>query len=128
MSALIEYFEALERLKKGTPLIVPKNTKISKDSVSLEAGRQKGTIKKSRPIFKQLIDAIDEAALEQQLPALTEREKLIKVKTKLENYRTLYEAAVAREIMLVRRIYELEAYIAESTNSNVAIMSQKNRQ
>jgi hypothetical protein len=128
MSALVEYFEALERLKKGTPLIVPKNTKISKDSVSLEAGRQKGTIKKSRPIFKQLIDAIDEAAMEQQLPALTEREKLNKVKTKLENYRALYEAAVAREIMLVRRIYELEAYISESTNSNVAIISQKNRQ
>lgn len=128
MSVLIEYFEALERLKKGSPLIVPKNTKISKDSVSLEAGRQKGTIKKSRPIFKQLIDAIDEAALEQHLPVLTEREKLVKVKTKLENYRALYEAAVAREIMLVRRIYELEAYIAESTNSNVTIISQKNRQ
>ena len=128
MSALIEYFEALERLKKGNPLIVPKNTRISKDSVSLEAGRQKGTIKKSRPIFKQLIEAIEEAALAQQLPALTEREKLIKVKTKLENYRTLYEASVAREIMLVRRIYELEAYIKESTNNNVSNISQKIRQ
>jgi predicted acyltransferase (DUF342 family) len=38
MSSIVEYFEALERLKKGEPLIVQKDTKISKDSVSLEAG------------------------------------------------------------------------------------------
>lgn len=40
-----EYFEALERLKLGKPLHVPVDTKISNDSVALEAGRSKGAIK-----------------------------------------------------------------------------------
>jgi hypothetical protein len=51
-NVLSEYFEALERLTKGRPVNVPKGSKITNDSVSLEAGRKKGTIKKSRPIFK----------------------------------------------------------------------------
>mgnify|MGYP000194508144 CR=1 FL=1 len=59
---LKDYFEALERLKKGKPTNVPKGTRITNDSVSLEAGRKKGTIKKSRPIFSDLIEAIDAAA------------------------------------------------------------------
>ncbi len=43
---LQDYFDALERLKTGKPVNVPKGTKITNDSVSLEAGRKKGTIKK----------------------------------------------------------------------------------
>ena len=38
---LKDYFEALERLKKGKPTNVPKGTRITNDSVSLEAGRKK---------------------------------------------------------------------------------------
>jgi hypothetical protein len=56
---LKEYFAALGRLKEGKPVNVPKGTRITNDSVSLEAGRKKGTIKKSRPIFSDLIEAID---------------------------------------------------------------------
>lgn len=119
MSSIIDYFEALERLKKGVPLIVPKDSKISKDSVSLEAGRKKGSIKKSRAIFKQLIAAIEEAALEHKSSEISEREKLTKVKVKLENYRKLYEEALAREIMLIKRIYELEKHLSDFTKDKV---------
>jgi len=119
MSSLVAYFEALERLKKGKPLIVQNNTKISKDSVSLEAGRKKGSIKKSRAIFKELIAAIDEAAQEQKIPEIFEREKLNIAKTKIANYRRLYEDALAREIMLIKRIYELEKNLYEVTKDKV---------
>ena len=44
-----DYFEALARLKSNSPIRIPKDSKISNDNVSLEAGRKKGTIKKSRP-------------------------------------------------------------------------------
>ncbi|SPD37126.1 conserved protein of unknown function (plasmid) [Cupriavidus taiwanensis] len=67
-SALTDYFLALERLKKGQPQVVPKGTKITNDAVSLEAGRGKGTIKKSRAIFADLIKAIEEAAAERPDP------------------------------------------------------------
>lgn len=60
---LKDYFEALERLKSGKPVIMPKGTKITNDSVSLEAGRKKGTIKKSRQIFAELIKAIDDTTI-----------------------------------------------------------------
>ena len=56
--AIIEYFEALERLIKNQPINVPVDTKISNDSVALEAKRNKGAIKKSRQIFADLILAI----------------------------------------------------------------------
>ena len=62
-----EYFEALERLKQGKPLHVSVGIKISNDSVALEAGRNKGAIKKSRSIFADLIVAIDMAANEQNI-------------------------------------------------------------
>lgn len=127
MSSLVEYFEALERLKKGAPLIVQKDTKISKDSVSLEAGRQKGSIKKSRAIFKELIEAIDEAAREQKLPEVSEREKLTIAKAKIDNYRQLYEDALAREIMLIRRIYELEKHLSGVTKDRVTSIPTKNQ-
>lgn len=125
MSALVEYFEALERLKRGTPSVVPKDTKITKDSVSLEAGRKKGSIKKSRDIFNQLIAAIEEAAAEQKLPEVSEREKLTKAKVKIENYRKLYEDALAREIMLIRRLYELERHLSEFNKNKVISISKK---
>jgi hypothetical protein len=65
---LKDYFEALERLKREKPVNVPKGTKITNDSVSLEAGRKKGTIKRSRPIFSELIEAIDAAAKAEAKP------------------------------------------------------------
>jgi hypothetical protein len=58
MSAKIQvdkYFAALERLKaRGEP--------ISNDAVALEAGSGRGSIKKSRPAYAELIAAIDAAA------------------------------------------------------------------
>ena len=53
--AIIEYFEALERLIKNQPINVPVDTKISNDSVALEAKRNKGAIKKSRQILSYTI-------------------------------------------------------------------------
>ena len=53
---LQEYFEALERLKSNNPINVLKNSKINNDSVALEAGRKRGSIKKSREIFAELME------------------------------------------------------------------------
>jgi len=40
-----EYYAALERLKAGRPKVVPKGSRITKDAVSVEAGRDIGSIK-----------------------------------------------------------------------------------
>ena len=45
MGAVDNYLSALERLKNNTPVVLPKGTRISKDTVALEAGRKRSSIK-----------------------------------------------------------------------------------
>ena len=62
MSALNEYYAALERLKANKPTILTKGSAINNDTVALEAGRKRGSIKKSR--HAALVEAIELAAQE----------------------------------------------------------------
>lgn len=103
---LNDYFEALERLKKGKPVNVPKGAKITNDSVSLEAGRKKGTIKKSRPIFSDLIQAIDAAAKAEGQPREAMIERLDEAKAESARYRALWEEALAREVSLIKQLWD----------------------
>lgn len=64
MPVLDEYRAALKRLIDGDPLIVRTGSKITNDSVALEAGRSRGAIKKSRVEFTDLISEIKHAASE----------------------------------------------------------------
>lgn len=118
-SALTDYFEALERLKKGQPLVVPKGSKITYDAVSLEAGRGKGTIKKSRPIFADLIKAIAEAGAEHPNAQDEVKWKLASVKDSAKKYRALWEEALAREVSLLMELYEVKKALAELTGEKV---------
>lgn len=102
---LQDYFAALERLKTGRPVNVAKGTKITNDSVSVEAGRKKGTIKKSRPIFSELIGAVDAAAKAESKPKDEIQERLDAAKLEVARYRTLWEEALAREVSLVQQLW-----------------------
>ena len=62
MSAENEYYAALERLKANKPTVLPKGSAINNDTVALEAGRKRGSIKKSR--HAALVEAIELAAQE----------------------------------------------------------------
>jgi hypothetical protein len=113
---LKDYFEALQRLKRGKPVNVPKGTKITNDSVSLEAGRKKGTIKKSRPIFRDLIEAIDAVVKAEANPSDVMRARLDEAKAQAMRYRVLWEEALAREVSLVKQLWdERESRIKERT-------------
>lgn len=104
---LYDYFEALERLKRGRTVNVPKGTKINNDNVSLEAGRKKGTIKRSRPIFRDLIDAIEAAGAEH--PQRDSKAQLDAAKAETAKYRTLWEDALTREVSLVKQLWDERA-------------------
>ncbi len=111
---LKDYFEALERLKRGKTINVPKGTKITNDSVSLEAGRKKGTIKKSRPVFSDLIEAINTAITADGKPQDEMRERLEQAKAEAARYRVLWEEALAREVSLVKELWDArEAWAKE---------------
>ena len=79
-----DYFEALARLKSNSPIRIPKDSKISNDNVSLEAGRKKGTIKKSRPIFDELITAINKTKKKDDALIIEAQTKLNKYKKELQ--------------------------------------------
>ncbi len=103
---LKDYFEALERLKSGRPERVPKGTKVTNDSISLEAGRKKGTIKRSRPIFRDLIEAINAAETERPSPLDERTQQLETAKAEAAKYRTFWEEALTREVSLFRQLWD----------------------
>lgn len=116
---LDDYFEALNRLKAGTPLRVPADSRITNDAVALEAGRGKGSIKKSRPIFADLIAAIDAAAGEQVQVVNKDKTALEKAKQETAEARQALDAALAREVSLLNELYELKKQLAALTGGNV---------
>ena len=116
---LAEYFDALERLKNGRPKLIPKGTKITNDSVSLEAGRKKGSIKKSRPLYNELIIAIDAAAEAQAKPKNEQVERLAKIRLTAADLREQLEDALARELSLLSELYETKKKLAKLTGENV---------
>lgn len=89
MSALNEYYAALERLKTNKPMVLPKGSAINNDTVALEAGRKRGSIKKSR--HAALIDTIEQAAKEAGQNVLSPTQLVEQAKTKTKAVKSAYE-------------------------------------
>lgn len=115
---LSDYFAALERLKADKPINVPKGTKITNDAVALEAGRGKGSIKKSRLIFADLVAAIKEAAAAQASPRNELKHRFEKAKGEAQTYRMLYEEGLVRELSLLHEIADLKVEIKRLQKSS----------
>ena len=116
---LQEYFEALERLKFNKPINIPKNSKINNDTVALEAGRKRGSIKKSREIFSELIEAINNASRESTAKYDKLESKLFKLKKDAEKYKEMYKKALNRELMYLERINELEKQLKKKNSQSL---------
>lgn len=105
MNNIDDYYSALERLIQNEPIIVPVGTKISYDAVSLEAGKSKGSIKKSRPIFTELIKRIDSFKKNHKdnddIKIKRLRHEILELKTQLDN-------SLAREICLIIELHKLK--------------------
>jgi hypothetical protein len=112
---LAEYSEALNRLKAGRPINVPKGTKISNDAVALEAGRGKGSIKKSRPVFAPLIQAINMAARERESGSADKamKEQLLRAKQNCRQQQQNLDRALASLLSRIYEVHELKAQVRE---------------
>ena len=118
-NTLEEYFEALNRLINNKPINVPMNSKINKDIVALEAGRKRGSIKKSREVFAELIESIENASKNKNAPQREIEQKVKKLRTEKEKYRNLYFEALNRELMLIEKINNLEKQGGNSANNKL---------
>jgi len=105
---MLHYYNALERLKKNTPNNVPKGCKITKASVAREAGRDPSAIKVSRPEFSDLIHEITKAGERQAKPLKILEARYEKLKKSRDSYKIKYENSLGRELLLIRRVRELE--------------------
>ncbi|MFA6396894.1 MAG: hypothetical protein WCW84_13100 [Sulfurimonas sp.] len=112
-----EYFDALQRLIDNKPINVPKGSKINNDTVALEAGRKRGTIKKSREVFIELIEAIEAAGKEENDPREQYEATIEKYKASAKKYRGFYEQALNRELMLIERVNELEKQLKQKSRA-----------
>lgn len=89
MSALSEYYAALERLKANKPTVLAKGSAINNDTVALEAGRKRGSIKKSR--YAALVEVIELAAQEAGQNVLSPAQQLEQAKSKTKAVKSHYE-------------------------------------
>ncbi len=113
MKSLDKYFDALDRIKNNNPIFVPKGSRINNDSVALEAGKTRGSIKKSRKTFTSLIEEIEKAAqLQSEQEINTVTHQLEKRKSEKEHYRNLYHQSINRELMLLEKLAEIEKQVS----------------
>lgn len=89
MSGLNDYYAALELLKANKPTILPKGSAINNDSVAMEAGRKRGSIKKSR--HAALVQAIEQAAQQAGQNLLSPTQQIEQAKSKTKAVKTDYE-------------------------------------
>jgi len=131
--ALHLYYEALNRLKEGTPIVLPKGTKISNDAVSLEAGRKKGSIKKSRSGFSELIEAIEQVQESQRERVAKQKEKhphsgfqqdehSLQTGTDAQRYRVMYDSLLAERAGVLLEAFKQREEI-KSLRSTLAVQA-----
>lgn len=117
---LNEYYEALERLIKGQPVRVPKGSKISFDTVAVEAGRGKGSIKRNRAVYTDLREAVLAAAHQQKSSVKNDfKAKAARNKAEAKEYRRRYEEALCRELALVHEVFELKRIVRKQSRENI---------
>ncbi len=117
-------FDALERLKAGYPTM-PEYVGIEKHEitaamVSVEAGFDKGYLKRSRPAHKPLIARIEALVKDHKSKNSSDRKRLeqakkAKEKLKAENNRTqaIMDNVLTQNLMLLERVGELERELAK---------------
>lgn len=116
MSAINDYWDALDRLRLNAPIRLQKGVSINKDTVALEAGRKRGSIKKSRLGFSGLIAAIELASVSTGRVNADSTAKLDNARLKAKNYRELYHQSLNRELMLIERLAQLEKELKRFAN------------
>ena len=117
--AIDDYYDALQRLINNKPLNIPKDSKINNDTVALEACRKRGSIKRSREGFEQLITDILEAEAKRTQGVRKLQGKLEKTKQDKINVEILYNESLKlnKEIILEKEAFS--AFLDMSYPGNI---------
>jgi len=114
-----KYFEALERLRaRGAP--------INNDTVALEAGSGRGSIKKSRSGYAALIAAIDQAAKE-QVQARAASDPVPGLRSDIEGLRARLDEALEREVNLLYEVLTLREENRQLREGRLLVVPKRSR-
>lgn len=118
-SQVDKYFEALERLKvRGEP--------INNDAVAKEAGSGKGSIKKSRPGYADLIAAIEQASLEQK-QARAAADPTPQLRQQIATLQQRLDGALEREMCLLSEVYHLREENRQLKQGRLSVVAETAR-
>jgi len=111
MSVETEYRRAFERLKAGKPIRVDKSMPVNRlDTVALEAGKKKGSLRKS--LHGELCEEILKYEVNFDETGIIKELRLKKqYRAERDEKHELWTQALARELQLIIRIEELEKEI-----------------
>jgi hypothetical protein len=114
-----KYFEALERLRA-------RGASINNDTVALEAGSGRGSIKKSRAGYAELIAAIDQAAKE-QVEGRAASDPLPGRRSDIEGLRARLDAALEREVNLLHEVLTLREQNRQLKEGRLFVVPKNSR-
>ncbi|MCT8166769.1 MULTISPECIES: hypothetical protein [unclassified Pseudomonas] len=122
MNAIDNYRAALQRLVNNSTRIVQAPYLINKDTVALEAGRKRGSIKKGRQAHRALIEEIEAAstiisACEPVTPTVSHERNIARreYQKKTSELKADYELALQKIVSLIQENHNLRLQIEELT-------------
>ena len=93
--------------------------KINLDTVAIEAGRKRGSIKSGRQSFQLLISEIETAAVIYEAKKKNKSNDSEKYKKKYIELKKKYENCLNRETILIEKLFLLESKVNILKNKNI---------
>lgn len=122
MNAIDNYRSALQRLVNNSTYIVHPPYLINKDTVALEAGRKRGSIKKSRQAHRALIEEIEAASTiiitcKPSAQPVSHNRNIAREdhQKKFAELNKNYELALQKIVSLIQENHNLKLHIKELT-------------
>ena len=121
MSVEQEFREAKVRIKKNKVINIPRGSKLSLDTVALEAGRKKGSIRRDRypSLYDEIVKDMEETI---ETPLQLAQRKRDDYKNERNHYKELLGKALGRELMVRDRLKELENEIKIIKQNNPMLL------
>ncbi|NWA32009.1 hypothetical protein HX817_10715 [Pseudomonas sp. C6002] len=113
---ITDCFLALQRLLTGRPIRIKGPYKINNDTVALEAGHPRGSIKKYNPTHDLLIQTISEHYGKKFKTNDKAQQKISDAKEKIKSLEKEINEALGREAMYIKYTLELEAALRKAGN------------
>lgn len=118
-----EYFKALERLKNKVPERIAHGYKINNDTVALEAGRKRGSIKSAR--MPDVIAAIELVANDfnpsDVSPLKKKQAQVISIKKEKDDYKVKYQKSLNRELNLMIELEKIKDELIKTKSKVIPI-------